>query len=89
MTLFEKCADLSISHEGIYSGLQVRFNTPYPQFTSFVVREINNVSFKADTRKISYNGVIIGTGNTAADMVKKGLIITFNDDAIKASVEAF
>jgi hypothetical protein len=87
MTLFEKCADLSISHEGIYSGLQVRFNTPYPQFTSFVVREINNVSFKADTRKISYNGVIIGTGNTAADMVKKGLIITFNDDAIKASVE--
>ena len=86
-TLFEKCSDLSISHEGVCSGLEVLFNTHYPQFTSFVVREINNVSFKADTRKISYNGVIIGTGNTVADMAKQGLIITFNDNAIKESVE--
>ncbi len=87
LTLFEKCQDLSITCE-IYNNLHVIFNTIHPKLTHFNIKEINEVSFQTDTRKISYNGVVIGIGNSVEDMTKQGLIIIFNEVATKEGVEA-
>jgi hypothetical protein len=87
-TLFEKCPDLSITHEGIYDNLHVLFKTAHPQFAHFAIGRTSKVTFETDTRKVLYNGVTIGAGNTVADMAKQGLIITFNSTATEEGVEA-
>jgi hypothetical protein len=48
-----------------------------------MIGRTSKVTFETDTRKVLYNGVTIGTGNTVADMAKQGLIITFNSTVVE------
>ena len=83
-TLFEKVDNVEIINKE-YKGVVFLFTTPKPEEVSYVVRNVNGVSYDIDTGQVSYKGKVVGN---RVDLLADNFRIVLNDIATDQIAES-